>query len=196
MKNNRIEICGGIASGKTTLTTLLEKYNIGVGIYENFAINPFWESFYKDPKKYVFETEILFTLQHYHDIKKQITNNLLICDYSLLLDSAYADIGLTGNKYQIYKNILDEIYKDIFSPKLIIYLECSSKEELNRIGQRGRKLEANISIDFLESLNKSLSNRLKNEKTKILTINSEEYNFSTNQNDKEFLISLIKNNLL
>lgn len=47
--------------GKTTLTTLLEKYNIGVGIYENFAINPFGESFYKDPKKYVFETEILFT---------------------------------------------------------------------------------------------------------------------------------------
>lgn len=86
--------------------------------------------------------------------------------------------------------------KIFFLQKLIIYLECSSKEELNRIGQRGRELEANISIDFLESLNKSLSNRLKNEKTKILTINSEEYNFSTNQNDKEFLISLIKNNLL
>ncbi|MCT7594872.1 deoxynucleoside kinase [Aliarcobacter butzleri] len=196
MKNNRIEICGGIASGKTTLTTLLEKCNIGVGIYENFAINPFWESFYKNPKKYAFETEISFTLQHYHDIKKQITNNLLICDYSLLLDYAYADIGLTGNKYQIYKNILDEIYKDIFSPKLIIYLECSTKEELNRIGQRGREVEESISIDFLESLNKSLLNRLKNEKTKILTINSEEYNFHTNQNDKEFLISHIKNNLL
>lgn len=196
MKNNRIEICGGIASGKTTLTTLLEKYNIGVGVYENFINNPFWEAFYKNPGKYIFETEISFTLQHYHEIKKQITNNLLICDYSLLLDSAYAGIGLTGNKYQIYKNILDEIYKDIFSPKLIIYLECSCKAELNRIKQRGREIESNISIDFLESLNKSLSNKLENEKTKILTINSEEFNFSTNQNDKEFIISLIKNNLL
>lgn len=196
MIKNRIEICGGIASGKTSLANILEKNGFGLGVYEEFSKNPFWKEFYKNQGKYIFETEITFTLQHYHDIKKQITNNLLICDYSLLLDSAYADIGLTGNKYQIYKNILDEIYKDIFSPKLIIYLECSSKEELNRIGQRGRELEANISIDFLESLNKSLSNRLKNEKTKILTINSEEYNFSTNQNDKEFLISLIKNNLL
>lgn len=196
MKNNRIEICGGIASGKTTLTTLLEKYNIGVGVYENFINNPFWEAFYKNPGKYIFETEISFTLQHYHEIKKQITNNLLICDYSFLLDFAYADIGLIGNKYQIYKNIMNEIYKDIFHPRLIIYLECSSNVELNRIKQRGREIETNISIDFLESLNKSLSNKLENEKTKILTINSEEFNFSTNQNDKEFIISLIKNNLL
>lgn len=195
MKKNRIEICGGIASGKTTLTNLLEEYKMGTAIYENFSINPFWEAFYTNPGNYIFETEITFTLQHYHDIKKQSTGNLLICDYSLLLDYAYADIGLIGNKYMIYKNILDEIYEDLSFPKLIIHLECSSKEELKRINYRGRETEKRISIDFLESLNSSLLNRIKKENIKILTIDSEKYNFVTNQKDKDFIISFIKDNL-
>lgn len=67
----RIEICGGIASGKTTLAKLLEENGIGKAIYENFEKNPFWEAFYKNPSKYAFETEIAFTLQHYHEIKKK-----------------------------------------------------------------------------------------------------------------------------
>jgi len=192
MKSNRIEICGGIASGKTTLATLLEENKIGTAIFENFYINPFWEAFYKKPGKYIFETEVTFTLQHYHDIKKQIIDTLLICDYSLLLDYAYANIGLSDNKYEIYKNILDEIYKDITFPKLIIYLECSSQEELIRIKHRNRDVETEISIDFLESLNSSLLNRVNEQKIKILTIDSEKYNFDSNQKDKEYVLSLIR----
>ncbi len=192
MKSNRIEICGGIASGKTTLATLLEEHKIGTTVYENFKSNPFWEAFYNNPGEYIFETEITFTLQHYHDIKKQVTNTPLICDYSLLLDYAYADIGLSDNKYKIYKSILDEIYKDISFPKLIIYLKCSSKEELARIKHRNRDIETDISIDFLESLNNSLLNRVNEQKIKILTIDSEKYNFDSNQKDKEYVLSLIR----
>ena len=67
----RIEICGGIASGKTSLAKLLEEHTIGTVIYEDFKVNPFWEAFYNNPGEYIFETELTFTLQHYHEIKKR-----------------------------------------------------------------------------------------------------------------------------
>ena len=43
MIKNRIEICGGIASGKTSLANILEKNGFGLGVYEEFSKNPFWK---------------------------------------------------------------------------------------------------------------------------------------------------------
>ncbi|CAM3589846.1 deoxynucleoside kinase [Arcobacter aquimarinus] len=194
MKNRRIEICGGIASGKTSLTKLLENNNLGTPIYENFEENPFWKPFYENPGKYIFETEISFTLQHYHEIKKLNQSNLLICDYSLLLDHAYAMIGLTGKKLELYLQLIQEIYNDISTPELIIYLKCSADEELNRIKNRNRSVETNIELSFLELLNNAINKDIKKE-NKILTIDSEKYNFVDNENDKKHIISLIKDEI-
>ena len=194
MKNRRIEICGGIASGKTSLTKLLASKNIAIPIYENFELNPFWKPFYENPGKYIFETEISFTLQHYHEIKKQNDTNLLICDYSLLLDHAYAMIGLSNKKLELYLQLLQEIYNDISTPELIIYLKCNANEELNRIKNRNRSAEANIELSFLELLNDAINKNVKKE-NKILTIDSEKYNFVDNENDKKYIINLIKDEI-
>lgn len=194
MKKLRIEICGGIASGKTSLTKLLEINNIGTSIYEDFESNPFWKPFYENPGKYIFETEFSFTLQHYHEIKKQTTSGLLICDYSLLLDHAYAMIGLSGNKLNLYLQLLKEIYSDILTPDLIVYLKCSANEELNRIKNRNRSVETNMELSFLELLNDAINKEVKKE-NKILTIDSEKYNFVNNEKDKKYIINLIKNEL-
>ncbi len=75
---------------------------------------------------------------------------------------------------------------------MIIYLKCSSQEELARIKLRGREVEKEISIDFLESLNNSINNSIEQRKEKILIIDSEKYNFVTNEKDKEIILSLIK----
>ena len=72
MKNGLIvEVCGGIASGKTTFAALMT--NIGlIPVLEDFKKSPFWEAFYRNPGEYIFETEISFILLHYHQIKKAL----------------------------------------------------------------------------------------------------------------------------
>jgi deoxyguanosine kinase len=196
LKNKRIEICGGIASGKTSLASLLYENNIGIPIYENFHGNPFWEAFYGNPGEYIFETELTFTLQHYHDIKKKQDSNLIICDYSLLLDLAYANIGLNGNKLKIYNDTINEIYIDISKADLYIYLECSADEELNRIRHRNRETEKSIQVDFLAQLNNELVVDVeKFSPTHILKINSEEFDFVNNSEHKKEVVSLIQNEL-
>jgi deoxyadenosine/deoxycytidine kinase len=57
----RIEIAGGIASGKTTLARLLRKVGLQA-IHEQFRKNPFFTAFYEDPGYTAFETEITFLL--------------------------------------------------------------------------------------------------------------------------------------
>jgi deoxyadenosine/deoxycytidine kinase len=48
---SRIEICGGIASGKTTLAVLMQRSGYSA-VFENFTLNPFIENFYSDPVFY------------------------------------------------------------------------------------------------------------------------------------------------
>ena len=58
-----VEVCGGIASGKTTFASLMTRIGIDlIPIFEDFKKSPFWEAFYRNPGKYIFETEISFIL--------------------------------------------------------------------------------------------------------------------------------------
>ena len=192
-----IEICGGIASGKTTFSILLERLKINA-ILENFEANPFWEVFYSNPAQYAFETEITFLLQHYHQIKRSLhLKSNCVCDFSLLLDLAYADVTLEGSKKESFLSIHSEIIKELPTPDLIIYLVCKPETELERIHKRGRSTESKITIEFLESLSIALGKRVSeiHEKTNILTIDSNKFDFANNENVQKEIIKLVQNSI-
>ena len=190
----RIEICGGIAAGKTTFATLFEglsKYTL----YEDFKRSPFWKAFYSNPGKYIFETEISFILLHYHQIKLAIEakQNNIICDFSFLLDLAYAKIGLKDSKFNAFECVLQEIRNDLLAPDLIVYLDCDAQTELDRIRRRGRDEESSISLEFLDSLNKALAFEVEQIKPKIpvLTIDSAAKDFANDEATKKEMVELI-----
>ena len=195
LNNNRIEICGGIAAGKTTFALLMKRTDLDP-IFENFKKSPFWEAFYRNPGKYIFETEVSFILLHYHQIKKALEStksDKLICDFSFLLDLAYAKIGLTGTKLKTFECVLDEIRKDLPKPNLIVYLVCDAKTELERIRRRARTEENSINLEFLDSLNKALHQEVdKIQGTlPIITIDSAKKDFANVELVKKEMISLI-----
>lgn len=189
----RLEICGGIASGKTSFALLLSRFGFD-GIYESFSTNPFWNAFYSDPAKYAFETEISFTLQHYHQIKKQSEESKpIVCDYSFLLDVAYAEMGLHGSQLDAFRSVYEEIKKELPPPALVIHLLCDPEVELARIRARGREVEKNITVDFLWSLNKALTeqvNKVRNQ-LNIITIDSARKNFVDDEGVKSELLQLV-----
>ena len=55
----RIEICGGIASGKTSLANSLKKYGF-YAVHEQLGNITFLDEFYSNPELFKFETEISF----------------------------------------------------------------------------------------------------------------------------------------
>jgi deoxyadenosine/deoxycytidine kinase len=195
--NLRFEVCGGIASGKTTFATLMKRLGFNV-LLENFQINPFLKDFYSNAVKYTFETEISFILQHYHQIKKeQVDSKINVCDFSFLLDLAYAEIGLKGSKLKAFRNIHDEIKRDLPLPALLVHLNCDAKTELQRVRTRGRAIEESVSLEFLKKLNKAVERQVRNArgKSKVITVDSAQENFVDDETVKQQLMKLVLNSL-
>jgi deoxyguanosine kinase len=183
----RIEICGGIASGKTTLAHLVKKYIRAVE-FERFKQNPFWRLFYKDPSEYSFATELTFFLQHCVQIKRRHSKaEMFVCDFSIVQDRAYADINLNGGRLKAFDAVFRQGISELSPTSLIIRLECSAKEELVRIRRRSRAEEGGIEVQYLSDLNKAIKRRVAAlpRKTQILTIDSEALDFANDKSDQE-----------
>lgn len=188
-----IEVCGGIASGKTTLASLFEFTNFDIFL-ENFQNNPFWKSFYEDPVAFSFETEITFLLQHYHQIKIGIRkSSTFICDFSLFLDLAYADVTLSSRKYDIFQEVYQEILRELFFPDLLIFLDCTAEIQLERIISRGRKPEASITLEYLNAVNEALAKRVTefSKKSQVLIVDSGRENFASDEIIQKELVKLV-----
>ena len=195
-ETHRIEICGGIASGKTTLANLLAKLNINP-ILESFQTNPFWRAFYADPKDTAFETEITFLLQHYHQIKiARKSGNTIASDFSMYLDLAYAHVTLPQDKREIFLSVHQEVEKELGAPTLLIHLKCDPKIELKRIRERGRDIENSITLEYLQQINTQLEKILveKAHPNKLLVINSDLLDFAHEEDVKRSVLDQISAN--
>lgn len=197
MRKMRIEISGGIASGKTTLAKLLA-LNDEHAFLEHFKSNPFWSKFYSDPKRYAFETEITFHLQHYSQFKDaEEVSGVNFCDTSFLLDLAYADLNLYDQEYETFLNVYKHVQKSISPPSAIIHLICPAEVQLNRVRRRARDEEASITVDYLDGLNNALFCRMEEiqKKVHVIQLNSGELNFADNDEDKMRVKSTIQERL-
>lgn len=133
------------------------------------------------PEFYSFETELTFTLQHYHQIKKSMSSgDDFICDFSLTLDRSYADVTLSEARNRIYRDVLDELVDEVGKPDVLVYLKCPEHVLLKRILSRGRETEKSITIDYLESLTESIENNVKllGNEINLVVLDSEAIDFA------------------
>ncbi len=176
----RVEVCGGIASGKTSVAGLFENEK-AITLFEDFKANPFWEQFYEDPKRFAFETEVTFLLQHYNQIKAASgSKEPIVCDFSFLLDRAYVDVTLPEEERRVFLTVFEEVQRQLGPPALYVLLECSPEEEMRRVQARSRETEKAIGIDYLSALNDAVAEHVDTAavSTKVLRIDSEHRNFA------------------
>jgi deoxyadenosine/deoxycytidine kinase len=176
----RVEICGGIASGKTTLARILARGAM-TAIFERFRSNPFWKDFCADRHSYSFETELTFLLLHYHSVKDRREEPVKACDFSFLQDLTYANINLRTSQREVFQELYDEILEELGPPRVLIYLQCSPSIELKRIKYRGRPEGRRLNVDDIQEIDDNLLHLVSSvrEPTRVLTIDSEHLNFAT-----------------
>ena len=178
----RIEICGGIASGKTTLAKLLQGANL-ISVFEDFRMNPFYRAFYRDPVGTAFETELTFLLQHYHQEKSAVLNKHPFCaDFSTVLDHAYACVTLTPDKLRLFRLVYKHIETELPFRSLLVHLRCPPEVELQRIRRRRRRTERTITLAYLTKINDALDAQTKRlpPSEQVLVIHSDELDFAHN----------------
>lgn len=152
----RIEIFGGIASGKTTLARLLCEDDSCSLVLENFRENPFWRRFYARPDLFVFEKNVCFLAQHSGEIKAMGGSPLVICDYAVFQDLAYAALTCDAEHIERMQALYDHLYRKLPRPSLFVHVQCDEKIQLERILARGREEEKSITKDYLTALNRSI----------------------------------------
>lgn len=176
----RVEICGAIASGKTTLANAFSELGYCTEM-EDFTKISMLDDFYLNPLFVSFETEISFTMQHYYQIKKALQiNKSVICDFSSVDDYAFALSILNEKEMEIYDQVFNYALKKIGKPQKLIKLYASTDELLSRIKSRGRQNEQGISRSSLVKFEESLSLAIKRfyDDVPLVKINTEQYSLS------------------
>lgn len=192
-----IEICGGIAYGETTLAHILRRLSIKP-VLEDFQANPFYSAFYEDPAAYAFETEVTFSLQHYHGMKQaRRSGEGFGTDFSPYLDLAYSTVTLQGEQLATYSRIYGLIRDEVEHPTLLIHLECEPQVALERVRRRGRSAELGIQLSYLQELDSALREVVTSARksTHVLSIDSRQLDFANNDEDRNTAVEMVRSTI-
>lgn len=176
----RIEICGGIASGKTTLAHALVTSTAQHLVLEDFHANPFWSRFHELPDLFALEKNVCFLAQHTGEIKAAGDHALVICDYGVFQDLAYARLQQASDHLRVMKMLYEHLYRPLPPPSLVVQLRCEPDVQLHRIRTRARREEASISLDYLRRLNEAIDEALAESLpgTRVHIIRADEVDFA------------------
>ena len=155
-KARYIALEGPIGVGKTSLTELLAREFQGRSLLEEVDSNPFLTNFYKDRKKYAFQTQLFFLLSRYRQQKElsqqELFNSAVVADYLFAKDKIFAYQNLDENELALYEQVYRLLDARVPKPDLVIYLQASTDVLIERIKKRNKDYEANIEEDYIEKL--------------------------------------------
>lgn len=183
-----IAIEGVIGAGKTSLTARLSQTIGARANYEEFEKNPFLEDFYSDPDRYAFQTQLFFLMSRYKQQQElhqlDLFHGMIVSDYLFAKDRIFATLNLSDKEMKLYDGIAKIMEKDIVKPDLVIYLQASTKNLMEYIRKRNRKMEKSISEEYIQALNDLYNNFFFHySDTPLLVINTDEIDFVHNEND-------------
>jgi deoxyguanosine kinase len=197
IKYNYVVIEGNIGAGKTTLASkIADQFNARL-ILERFADNPFLPKFYSDPEKYSFPLELSFLADRYRQLKEELVAQDLfkaftIADYYFMKSLVFAASTLTGDEYNLYRQIFYIIYGTLPKPDIYVFLHLRPEKLLLNIEKRGRNYEKSISREYLKKIEESYFSFFRqNPENKYLIIDINEIDFVGNENHYRKIIDTI-----
>ena len=159
-----ISIEGLIGCGKSTLVTNLCIKRNYVPFFEPVETNPYLEDYYKDPKRFAFTMQVHLLWERYKMFQnayyRSLQGEVCVLDRSPQGDYAFAlvqdmDGYFTKNEFTTYQNMNKILHSQMASSDLMIWLDISPKEAVERIKKRSRECECSIPLEYLEHLYKA-----------------------------------------
>ena len=160
MRYNYIAVEGNIGAGKTTLSTMIAQSFNGKLILEEFEDNPFLAKFYDQPEKYAFPLELSFLADRYQQLRRELASQELfsdftISDYFLNKSLIFARKTLNDDEYQLFMTLFNIMNANLPRPDLLIHLYVTTHRLQYNIRHRGRSYEQRIQDDYLEKIQES-----------------------------------------
>ncbi len=187
-----IAIEGVIGAGKTTLAHLLAERRKARLVLEEFEENPFLPSFYKDPERYAFQTQLAFLSSRFRQQQnlksKDLFHDLVISDYLFEKDRIFARLNLSGDELALYDSIYNIMSSISARPNLVVYIQSSVDRLMQNIRDRGRSYEQEISKSYLEELTNAYNHFFHHfNKAPLIILNATEIDFVNNPQQLDYI---------
>ncbi|MFL2563813.1 MAG: deoxynucleoside kinase [Flavobacteriales bacterium] len=194
-----IAVAGNIGVGKTTLTGLLAKNFNWEPHYESVDNNPYLDDFYTDMQRWAFNLQVYFLNSRFGQLKEfQESGKNIIQDRTIYEDAhifapnLHAMGLMTSRDFDNYSSLFKLMSSFVNPPDLLIYLRASVPTLVKQIQSRGRDYESSIRIDYLTRLNERYEAWISEYTSgKLLIIDTDDLDFSKNQEDLGFVVDKV-----
>jgi deoxyadenosine/deoxycytidine kinase len=192
-----VVIEGVIGVGKTTLCNYLAETWDGTRVHEIVEENPFLEDFYRDRRRYAFQTQITFLLSRYQQqqqlLQREIFAPRVVSDYLFQKDRIFANVNLNDKELVLYEKLFPILERDVPVPDLVVYLQASTPLLLKRIGKRGRSFEKDMDVEYLQALNDAYNYFFFHyDATPLLVVDTNGIDFVENEDQRRDLLQRIE----
>jgi deoxyadenosine/deoxycytidine kinase len=197
MLYNYIAIEGNIGAGKTSLATKIANDHNGRLILEQFDDNPFLAKFYDNPERYAFPLELSFLAERYQQLRTELSNQELfhdftISDYFLNKSVIFARKTLNEDEYQLFFRLFNIMNANLPRPELLVHLYVNTRRLQTNIQMRGRSYEQKIPDDYLEKIQSSYFDYLKQQsKLRILLLDINALDFVKHESHYHLVVDTI-----
>lgn len=199
MQHRFITIEGNIGAGKTTLAHLLAKQLNARLILEEFADNPFLPKFYENPKQYAFPLELFFMAERFKQLKDtlfktDLFQSITVSDYLFTKSLLFARINLPEEEFKLFQKLFDIMQQQLVFPDVIIYLHSSVARLQRNIKKRNRSYEQKIPDSYLQSIQDTYSNYIKQNKIKTIFVEADNADFLSDESHLQAIIEALQMN--
>ena len=156
-----IAIAGNMGAGKSTLVDFLARnYNVQP-FYEPNDDNPYLADFYKDMKRWAFQSQLYFLSNKFRlhqELDRQpgvvALDRTIFEDAEIFATALHQMRKISKRDWQTYQALYNAILDAIRPPDLMIYLRCSIRTLRKRIALRGRAMEQDVPLAYLKRLDR------------------------------------------
>ena len=149
-----VSIAGLIGVGKTTLMKRLAGVLDAQMVAEPYDSNPFLPKVYAGESAFALDSQLYFLVHRAEQLHAEnlASQGVSLTDYVFEKELIYARRWLEPDQLDLYERIYAPFALQTAKPVLVIYLQDEPARCLERIHQRNRPYEQQITREFLEEL--------------------------------------------
>lgn len=203
MAGKLVLVAGNIGTGKTSLTERLGDRLGWRTAFESVIDNPYLSDFYRDMEAWSFHLQVFFlghrAKQHLELVEDEcsaIADRSIYEDAKIFARALYHQGSMTERDYMAYRRVFNMVVANLPEPDLLIYLTADPEVLMERIRQRGRKMEAGITLDYLSLLDSYYQEWMETfDLCPVLTIKSDDLDFVHKPGHLDIVVDRIHNKL-
>lgn len=200
-KNAIITIAGTVGVGKSTLTNSLADALQFQTSFEKVDTNPYLDKFYDNFERWSFHLQIYFLAERFKEQKRMFeAGGGFVQDRSIYEDTGifakmHMEKGtMTPVDYETYTSLFEAMVMTPFfpHPDVLIYLDGTLDDILNRIKQRGRPMEQKTPVSYWEEMHTRYENWIRDFNIcPVLKLNINDYDLLQNPSSIDGILEKI-----